>query len=577
MKKSKILAAVMFIAMFSSLFTVANFSITPASVSGALPSMTPDAIGDPMGSKGVWVEDITGQTITIDGDLVDWDGFGARHEIFNGIDIYIGYDASNIYVALAWVDASHDMKLSEWNKTGHATLDNATHGTYDQLDGATDMVAVGFTDSAGWTDLWIWDASIRGDSSRAYEVNATWHEDSGDVCYDENLDTTVDPSWRQPDRTNNSAVAISDHDALANGTAFIGWFDYTPTGSQTDVALAATWNDTGDDRYVVEFERTLVAPNSDDIAFDFTDSNEVGNMTFWIGAENKQDCTDFSVSTNTYNVQMDSETNVAAEFEWDYLGNASEIDYNAAILTMGACYDDFVLDPDDFVIHLSGWDDTYGPGTWQSVVGDINAFTGDWSFLFSYNEDHMPLGFFQMNVSWTPKYDDANFNITYQNVSIVDNTPPTVVGLVDINTQYPNGVPNGTEYVTITVGANDDYAFWSDTGGGYGLGGYETTDMLSVQLFSWKDDDVALATPMIHFSSGATTFSADLDLPSIGAGETYNYTYFVEVWDTENNKVTSEHKWFIHGIITEPTPGFGILAGLFGLAAAVFIIYKKRK
>ncbi|MCK5185348.1 MAG: hypothetical protein KAQ95_13645, partial [Candidatus Heimdallarchaeota archaeon] len=134
-----------------------------------------------------------------------------------------------------------------------------------------------------------------------------------------------------------------------------------------------------------------------------------------------------------------------------------------------------------------------------------------------------------------------------------------------------NGVPNGTEYVPITVGASDNYQYWVDGTG------YTDKDMPTVYLFSWKGDDVALMTPMVQFSTGGTTFSANISLPAILAGETFNYTYFVEVWDPENNKVTSVYHWFIHGEITTTAPGFGILVGLFGLAGAVFIIYKKRK
>ncbi|MHA1155934.1 MAG: PGF-CTERM sorting domain-containing protein, partial [Candidatus Heimdallarchaeota archaeon] len=47
-------------------------------------------------------------------------------------------------------------------------------------------------------------------------------------------------------------------------------------------------------------------------------------------------------------------------------------------------------------------------------------------------------------------------------------------------------------------------------------------------------------------------------------------------WDTNLNKVTSEYFWFL-AASQAPTPAFGIIAGLFGLAASVFIIKRIKK
>jgi hypothetical protein len=504
-----------------------------------------------LGEKGIWIQDVTALTITADGDLSDW--AATPHALMNGVDTYLGYDGSNVYVGLTWMDSSNDVKISEWNKTG-ATNDNITHGTWAQLDGAVDMVAVGFS-NASYTDIWVWDASIRGDANYAYEADGAWDADAGTTSFVENIDTGVLAGWLQPE-TDNFSVAIPSHVALANGTAYEGWFDDTPTGSQTDVSVDYTWNASGDDMYVVEFVRALdTGSQVDDILL----SGDLAGLDFWVGAANKQDCLDMVVNLADFEIAT---TNVAAEFSWDLLVNPVE----EALLITGVVWDDYL--GFDIGVQLSGWADTYGAGVWGSA--DFNTFTGDWSYLFYYDEDDMPLGDHTINISFVPKYDAVND--TYQNITIEDSQAPQVTGLVDMNERYPCGVPNGTEYIPITVGVSDNYQYWVG-----GLAGYSDTDMLSVQLYSWKDDDVALMTPMVQFASGGSTFSANITLPSIAAGTTYNYTYFIQVFDPSNNKVTSTYYWFIHGDICLPTPGFGILAGLFGLAGAAFIIYKKRK
>lgn len=569
MKKNKLLATVLLFAMFSSLLTVGNYS-TPASGSAIIPAssdVSPEAIvpGE-MGNKGVWLQDVSGEVITADGDLSDWGT--TIHEIFNGVDLYIGYDSSNVYVGLAWVDSSRDGKLSEWNKTGSATLDNATHGTYDQLAGADDMLAVGFTNSSGYSDIWIWMESIRGDDAYAYEVNGSWIPDAGVLPYDENYDTTTIASWAQPDRYNNTN-AITDHDGLVNGTSFIGWFESaTPDQSQADVAMGYTWNASSDDKYVVEFIRPLnTGSQVDDILLDLGNATELNLMKFWVGSENKQDCVDFSVGTRKYNMEPFGETNVPGEFEWDIISDP----IYEPLLLQGAVYDDYVVEENNFEVTLSGWEDTYGASYVATIANDINGFTGDWSYLFYYDEDDMPFGDNTVNITWTPKYDTVSYNLTaWQFANISDITAPNILGLVDVLLQYPNGVPGDEEFVPITVGAGDNYQYYSAD-----LGGYTDKDALIVYLFSWVDDGVALMSPMVQFSPGGSTFSGNITLEPITAG-THNISYFVEVWDPSNNKATSVHYWFIQGV-TLVTPGFGILAGLFGLAGAAFIIFKKKR
>lgn len=557
MKKSKLLATVLLFAMFSSLLTVVNFN-SPASsspVTPVAPVVTPEALGDPMGDSGILIEDVTALTIVADGVLADW--AATPFDRFGGVYTYVGYDATNVYVAVTWMDSSNDGVLSEWNKTG-ATKDNVTHAVWADYDGADDMVAVGFSNGT-YTDMWIWAESLRGDANYAYEADGAGKADAGNLPFLRNIDVSEEAlGWLQPEY-DNTTTSIVNQGTLANGTAYIGWFDNTPTGSQTDVDIAYTWNASGDDMYVVEFIRPLdTGSEVDDILLDFT---TLAGMSFFVGSANKQDSKDMDVSVVGLKL---TDVNVPMEFSWDVVDDT----VNSAMLLTGVIWDDF--DHVEINIHLSGWANTYGPGFWWDYSNGINPATGEWSALFYYDEDDMPLGDQTINVSIHTSY-EVDY-VTYQNVSIVDNTAPQVVGLVDLNERYPNGVPNGTEYVPITVGASDDYNYWVG-----GLAGYSDTDLLTVRLYCWADDDVALMTPMVQFSSGGATFSANITLPALAAGETHNYTYFVQVFDPENNKVTSVYYWFIHGDIISSAPGFGILVGLFGLAGAAFIIYKKRK
>ncbi|MHA1122606.1 MAG: hypothetical protein ACTSPC_07315, partial [Candidatus Heimdallarchaeota archaeon] len=134
MKKSKLLATVLLLTMFSSLITVVNLT-SPASGSSENPvtsDVTPEALGDPMGTKGIWIQDVNALTIVADGVLTDW--ALTPYDIFNGVYTYVGYDTANVYVAVTWMDSSNDGDLSLWNKTGGAAS-NSSHAIWEELDG----------------------------------------------------------------------------------------------------------------------------------------------------------------------------------------------------------------------------------------------------------------------------------------------------------------------------------------------------------------------------------------------------------------------------------------------------------
>jgi len=554
MKKSKILAVVMLLAMFSSVLTIVNIN-TP-SASGYAPvtednSFESDWVPAPLGDKGILITDITAETITIDGDLSDW--ASVPYDYFGGVAVYLGFDGTDVYVAVEWADSSNDKVGSYWNKTGSMT--------WEHLNGADDMITVGFSFGVN-QDLWVWTASNKTDQAHAYEMAANGTADIGTLPHTFNtVANTTGPLF------DNSQVTIPDWTAIPDKTYINAWYPETAAGGQTDVTLASTWNATGDDTYVVEFMRSLDTGDADDIALDFSD---VTGMQFCIGKANKDNAKDMLIGLTCYDLAL---TNDAPSLTFNTIVNP----VTEALLITGTVYDDFL--GWDLIVYLDTWDDTYGyqlgPGFY--LEPDVNVATGNWSFLFFYDSYDMPLGDSKCYVEFYPKY-DAPISI-YQNVTIEDVTAPQVVGLVNIMDQYPTGVPNETESITITVGVQDNYADYnielSDL-----FEGIYLPENLTVELYYYMDDGVALSTPMTQFSyPGGLTYNADIPLALADPLADNNYTYFVSAWDGSLNKATSVHYWFIVGDYTPPvtTPGFGLIMGLFGAAVAVFIIKKKLK
>jgi hypothetical protein len=539
MKKSKIFAAILFAALFSSLFLVANISRPTIIASGSAPVgsenpvMTPNWDPKPLGTNGTWIADITGGGgITLDGDLSDWTSESVPHDYMGAVDLYVAFDASYVYVAATWEDATLSDDISLWNKTG---MLNSTHATWVEFGGSVDILTIGWSNSTGYVDTWTWTPSIITNDGYAYEG-----ADAGTTSFIRNKDANGYPIYE------NDSSTLINQVTTPNGTFYEGWFDDSPTGSQNDVLFDWTWNASGNDMYVVEFQRNLDVGVTDDILFDFTDVTE---YTIWTGASPNDAAIDLDVGLTAFPLWDDNE---AATLTLNTVpGTVDE-----SLLISGTVYDDY--DNWELIVYMEAWDDTYFVGAYD--YADVNLATGNWSYLFIYDQYDMPTGDQRVWVEFYPKYDapimlDAN-------VTIEDNDAPQILGIVDLNERYPDGMPNDTDYVEVTVGLRDNY---------------DATDDISANLYSYKDDGVALATPMVQFSSGGTTFVANISLDYDPAAEN-NYTYFIDAWDTSFNKVISEKYWFIYGY-TEPvtTPGFGFIAAIVGLLGASFIVYKKFK
>ncbi len=547
MKKSKILAAVLLLTMFSSLFAVGTVTLPALTGSASAPDnntlITPDVMGDPMGDKGILAEDATAYTLVADGDLAEWDGLS--FEVFAGVNVSLVYDATYVYIALQWKDTTEDVQIGQWNKTG---MVNSLLADWTFVDGADDVVQIGFADGAyanNNSDMMIWTASPRTNPGFAFECNATGDVDGGTLPYVMNTNETDTFVDAKPEYESDLTTLIADDLALANGTMYNAWLNATTvaTGGQTDTVVSADWNNTLMDYYTVEMVRELDTGDADDFVLDFTE-----DLIFYVGTANQDDTFDMLINTKALNVAL---TNDAADLTFTTI-TADPV--TSALVITGGVFDDFI----DYglTVVLSGWEDTYPAGQYFSP--DVNEVTGNYSFLFFFDEWDMPLGEQTIFVTLYPMYEAPI--VLNQTIEIDDVNAPSIEGIVDLQDRYPNGVPLDEDYVVVTVGLGDDYA---------------QVDDIAAYLYSYAGNDVALKTDMVQFADGSTTFVANITIDH-AFGVVNNYSYFIQAWDTNLNKVTSDHYWFL-AASQAPTPAFGIIAGLFGLAASVFIIKRIKK
>jgi hypothetical protein len=535
MKKSKILGVVMLLAIFASAFSVATYTTSPARFVGAqeAPSLTEPSVMVPEKmsyDNGTWAQ-VTAQTIVLDGNVSEWTD--VIPETFGGATVYLAYDATNVYVAVVWADSTVGTQGSQWNKT------DATDG-FEMIDGDDDVVTVGFS-LDGQSDMWTWTASNRTSNDYALEWNATSGEfDAGTLPFVKNaLDGDFANGYPIYD---NNWDPILDNSTIAVNTHINAWQvnETTPTGDQTSVDIGV--NHTGT-HYIVEFMRPLIAADADDFTFDFTGND----MYFHVGVANGDGAVDFGIATSSHLICL---TNEPGEITLDPVPEL----VNGSLLLQGTAYDDY----EDYFVEV--WVDTWAD-TWGSVdYVDVNRVTGAWSYLLLFNEMDMPLGDAEITISLYAPYEgyhDAVDESYFQDIEA-----PSIVGLTNLTYRYPTGVQCADEYVTVTVGLSDNYDY---------------VDYLTANVYTIVDDGIALATPMVQFYADTTSFNANITLdPTWDCSVQHNITYFVQAWDTTGNKRTSERYTFFTAI-TLKTPGFGIIAGLFGVAAAVFIVKKLKK
>ncbi|MHA1355074.1 MAG: hypothetical protein ACTSR1_07885, partial [Candidatus Heimdallarchaeota archaeon] len=341
MKKSKILAMLMLVAVFASAFSVATITLSPAQfvVGSADPSvvdeptvLTPNAQS---WDNGTYAQ-LTAQSIVLDGNVDEW--IDVIPETFGNALVYLAYDATNVYVAVVWADAVVDSDLCMWNKT------DATDG-FAAIAGADDTVTVGFESIGGMgADYWTWTASNRTSDVYAYEHNGTGDADTGTMPWIRNSFYDGEGSYNATDfpTRDSTWTTITDNTTIAVNTKIRGWQNSstTPAGSQTDVAIGV--NHTGT-HYIVEFERTLAAPDSEDFAFDFLTND---TLKFYVGVANGDDAFDFDIALSEHLVYN---KNDAAVLTFD----AIPADNTESLLLQGTAYDDY----EDYYVTV--WVDTW--------------------------------------------------------------------------------------------------------------------------------------------------------------------------------------------------------------------------
>lgn len=539
MKKSKILAMLMLVAVFASAFSVATITNSPAQL--AVGSSAPDVVtDDPVfhpeaasDDKGIMAQ-LTTTVFTLDGNVSDWDAEGILPDTYGGITVYLAYDAANVYVAVIWADATVNSTASLWNKT-----DNADG--FEVKDGCDDVVTIGFTD--GYTnDFMTWTASNRTYQNYAFEYNGTSHApDAGLLPYEKNsffgnFNATDYPIY------DNSWTTIVDNSTIPVHTKIVGWQpdEMLPDGSQTDVTLGV--NHTGT-HHIVEFQRALDTGNPDDLVLDFTSTT----LYFDVGVANGDNARDMFIATTSHRVAY---TNLPADLTFDAVPALS----TESLLLQGTAYDDY--DNYQVQVWLDTWENTWG----TPDIVTVNRITGAWSYLLLFNEYDMPLGTNNININLIAPY-ETNLNVNYT-VEFDDINAPTIIGLKDIEASYPTGVPGDEGQVVVTVGLSDDY---------------DNVNYLTAQIYSRVDDGVAFTSPMLQFFADTTTFNGNITIdPTLDFSIQHNYTYWIDAYDTSLNRVTSSVYTFFTAI-TIPVPGFGIIAGLFGVAIAVLFVKKLKK
>ncbi|NHJ86398.1 MAG: hypothetical protein FK734_13120 [Asgard group archaeon] len=252
--KTKIIATIIaYLSLFAIIFFLASSKFT-----------------NEINYSHTWITNVSEKNIVIDGDISDWgDTFFTQVENAN---ISIGYDESNVYVAIRWLDITSNDSFCHWNKTG---MYNSTHANWSLINGNDDVLWIEFTNRSNFHDVWIWTASNRINQNYAYEINSFGEPDSGDLPFYLNSngnDTELgqDVSLNFPNLRpiyDNTSTAITDETIIPNGTIYKAWFPQTASGSQNDVLTASNWDGTF---YTVEFSRALNTGNDDDLIINQT-------------------------------------------------------------------------------------------------------------------------------------------------------------------------------------------------------------------------------------------------------------------------------------------------------------------
>lgn len=526
-------------------------------------------IEEAIGEKGIWAQNITGlSSITIDNDLSEWENIPYLN--INNVLIWLAFDESNVYIAFEWDDITFDDELSHWRKYG---MFNETIAYWFLYEGADDALSIGFTQN-GSTDISIWTASNRTDNYFMYECDENGFPDLGNLPYVMNTNKTLTFENAKPIYDNSSITLPSDESIIQDGTSYVAWFDsnLSPNESQNDTEIAIDWNNNKIGTYSVEIVRALNTGHGDDIVINFSEP-----LIFSFGISNKHFARSMLVTMEDYLVSLENEV---SNLTLNPINDANPIEDGIQVYDdlylQGTVYDDYKNSL--IYIQLPAWEYTYGPNF--TAQANIHENDGTWSYYLHFNEFDMPLGENEIIITLVPQYDNP---ITINETIIIDDIiAPTIYGIVDIAVRFPDGVPYDQGSVLITAGLSDNYCI---------------NDDITAFLYYYKDNDVATIVGMSQFLPGSTSFIADIPIePEFN--RIAQYTYFLQVWDTNLNIKTSEHFTFFVQPTTSPsttppeTPSttskvytllvplrsFGLILGvLLFLSMKLFLLRKKNQ
>ncbi len=516
-KRTIISSFLVLIVIFSMSFRNENIYIKTERDNQPKP-ISSDALGDPIGDSEIFAQ-FTNTEFILDGNLSDWEQEGIKSELLSNVNVYLAYDSNYVYIGLTWADSTFSDSVFTWNKTGMIDEDDAD---WEIIDGEDDIVSMGFahSDNISKGDFWTWTASNRTHNGYVFEHDYGRNPDTGLTPYLINTNTTENIYWNAKPVYYNNWTPITNYSAIPNFTTIDGWYNeglITPSASQADVSMNWTYSN---EQYIMEFKRPLNTSKTDDCALDFV-SDE---LTFYLEISGSFHTVSYnSFNFNSFKITI---TNNPAELTFDTM--PSEI--SLSLLITGEVYDDF--GNIKVRIECSGWNDTYGPNSYD--YASIDLITGSWSFLFFYDNRNMPIGTNNITITLNPMYEDPI--ILWQLIDIEDTYPPHIYGVTNITDWYPKGIPLNIDKVTITIGIDDTYC---------------DTDDLKAYLYYYKGDDVLSMVEMTQFSILGRTFSGNFSVEH-DIEIDYLYFYYVEVFDVYMNKVTTTKLNFtsIAGIYT---------------------------
>lgn len=489
--------------------------------------------------NGTWAQ-LTTTAFTPDGNITEWDTEGIISDTFDGITIYLAYDAINVYVALSWLDNEVSDKECVWNKT-------STASDYDLIYGDEDAVRIGFYNGT-FIDFWFWTATNRTADNYAYEFGGQYYStdaDGGNLPHIMNSDGNRIEDWYKPIYDNDS-IPITDHSSIPVNTKIKCWFEDTPTGSQTDVEMGMTHNGTA---YFLEFVRALDTGNSDDIVLDLTNND----IDLRIGRKNHGWGNDFYFYDSSYRIFHE---NTPAEFTVEPIPSL----VNESLLLQGTVFDDYR----DYRVII--WLDTWADIGTSPQYASVNKIAGIWSHTLPYDEMNMPLGENNVWITLDAPYED-NISISYT-TTIQDNLAPIISGVVNVSNRYPLGVPLDEEYVIVSAGLADNY----------------DVNSLTAKLFSYHEDDAVIEQTMIQYYPDSYLYSANITIDSSdNPTHEHNYSYYIQVWDKENNNIISNNFTFFVAIDLDVTTSqesgiaFNSIINTLILTGCLIIIVRKKK